>query len=445
MNRLIVNIVAVGYYDDFARFFFSLKEELKSRNVNVKFYYLSLFMSGWLFFLFRLKQSIFFSMKTKINSIKNRRKYLKLLKSDDSYYAGISLNDVIRYHYLLDNSKKKELKIQAMSYIDVVKKFLIAKKPSVLFLSGDSRLCVQVFDVIGDKMNIPRLYFEQGPFRTTIIDDKGVNANSSFRNRINDVNDLSLQFKQKKVIDFLSRKKGLIYKRNPLYRGCDFLIQNLFSKTNLLPIDIVVKKSKKQIEKSKYSNLSQIVDDNKEIYLLILQVPFDANMVYHSPHYPNHYEIVKDVFCNLPNNSQLIVREHPLYKQYYEKELYDFMIDKKISIDVKDLNYSIDKADVVVVNNSTVGIEAIAKLKSVVVLGNSYYDSDKVCFKLKIKEDLRLLLSNAKSKKINANEAFDFLYDFTNNYLIEGHFRDNDLGETSKKITNKIFAIINEK
>ncbi len=446
MSKLAVNVLTVGYYDDFARFFLAIKKEIKDKNPEVNFVYFSIYLSGFLYFLFRFNKVSFFSFKVWLKTLIKFNYYKNKLLSDSKYYKGINIEKVIAYHALLNNKNIEKYKLQALSYIDTIESYLLKNKVDLLLLSGDSRLCIQVFDALGEQMNIPRLYFEQGPFKTTIIDGIGVNANSSFRNSVvNNQSDLSLHEKQKNVIDFLERDKGESYKRNPFYRGADYLFQKLFLWIKLLPIDIAIKKQKKQISVPKYSNLSKKIDDNKYIYLLILQVPFDANMVYHSPFYNNHYEIVKDVFNNIPVNSQLIVREHPLYKRLYEKELYNFMFENNISIDQKELNTSINNADVVVVNNSTVGIEAVAKLKSIVVLGDSYYDNERICLKLKTKEDLKIVLSDAQIKKRESHEVFNYLFDFVNNYLIKGHFRDQDLAMTSEIIVNKIYDKINEK
>jgi len=187
-----------------------------------------------------------------------------------------------------------------------------------------------------------------------------------------------------------------------------------------------------------YLSLStDVIVEEKKIFLLILQVPYDVNMVYHSPFYTNHFEIVKDVYSNLPLNTQLLVREHPLFKGKYEKELFEFMYQNKISLDSDDLYSSINKSDVIIVNNSTVGIEAISKLKTLVILGNSYYDNTNICLKLKEKDNLNNLLSSAIDFVIDKKNVLSFLDDFLNNYLIDGHFRDTKL-IASKNIAKEI-------
>jgi len=420
-----MKILSIGYYDDFARFFLEIKKEFKKKDKGISFKYLNLYFSGYLYFLVRLHAASFFSFRVWINKILNNAKYQKILKKQNKY-KNINLTQIIQYHLLLDENEESNLKLQAMSYIDIVEKELKKFNPDVLILSGDSRMSIEIFNIKAKELNIKTYYFEQGPFGTTIFDQQGVNANSSFRNRAIKCDLLEQEIKTN-IATFNNRAKNTKYKRNPIYRGSDYIFQFIFSKIGLLPVDIKMSKEVEAIS-DEYVNLSKnIYKQGEKIFLLILQVPYDVNMVYHSPFYSNHCEIVKDVFNNLPEGSQLLVREHPLYQGKYEKELFSFMSEHQISLDTNNLYRSIEKADVVIVNNSTVGIEAISKLKPVVVLGDSYYDNDKICLKLKTTNALDTLLNTAINFDINEKDILCFLDAFLNNFLINGHFRDEKL------------------
>lgn len=420
-----MKILSIGYYDDFARFFLSIKSELKKKDKKIEFKYLSLYFSGYLYFLVRLQNVSFFSLQVWLNKIVYKNKYMDIIVNSN-IYKGIVLDSVIKYHLLLNKKDEIDLKLQAISYIDIIENCLKDYCPDIVILSGDSRMSIEILDFKAKELGIKTYYFEQGPFDTTIFDEKGVNANSSLRDKdIN--NDISIEELKANISKFKERKRSIKYKRNPIYRGSDYIIQSLLSKICLLPIDIKMEKEIKIISEP-YINLPKnIYEEKKKIFLLILQVPYDVNMVYHSPFYNNHSEIVQDVYTNLPENSQLLVREHPLFKGKYEKELFEFMYKNNISLDTNDLYSSIDKADVVIVNNSTVGIEAISKFKPVVVLGNSYYDNEEICIKLKEKNDLKSLLNNAVNFEVCELDIILFLNSFLNNYLIDGHFRDNKL------------------
>lgn len=434
-----MKILAVGYYDDFARFFLSIKKELKKNNTSVKFKYLSLYLSGYLYFLGRFEKVSFFSLKVRINSIINRKKYYTIISEDD-IYKNIDLTKVIQYHALLNDIDENLLKLQAISYIDVIEKELMNYKPDILILSGDSRMSIEIFNFKAKELGVKTYYFEQGPFGTTIFDEKGVNANASIRTKSINNNQESLEKKETRVEKFFQREKSSKYFRNPIYRGSDYIFQFIFKDVGLLPVDIKMEKENR-LAKKDYDKVRDLVLKNKTTFLLILQVPYDVNMVYHSPFYNNHFDIVKDVYNELPYNSQLLVREHPLYKGKYEKELYEFMLSNHIALDKKDLYKSIDTANVVIVNNSTVGIEAISRFKPVVVLGNSYYDNDNICIKLKEKQALPNLLISAINFKVNKVSILNFLDNFLNHYLIDGHFKDNKLlapKTIAKRILNDI-------
>lgn len=427
-----MKILTIGYYDDFARFFLSIKRELKSIDKNIEFKYLSLYLSGYLYFLVRLHQVSFFSFGVWTKVLINKSKYKKLAK--DKTYKGIDLDKIILYHKKLNPKNEIKYKLQAIAYIDTIEELLQEFKPDILILSGDSRMSVEILNIKAKELNIKTYYFEQGPFGTTILDNKGVNANAGIRSLQVSQNAYILDDLEDKIKKFFKRERSTKYKRNPFYRGSDYIFESVANIFNLLPPDIKMEKRKTPNENI-YSRLEKKkIQNANNCFLLILQVPFDVNMVYHSPFYANHFEIVKDIYENLPENSELIVREHPLYKGRYEDSLYNFMSKNNIPLDTKELYSSIEEADVVIVNNSTVGIEAIAKLKSVVVLGNSYYDRDEICLKLKDKNDLKNLLQNALIHKVDKKEVLKFLNHFLYNYLIDGHFRDRDLKATRKII-----------
>jgi capsular polysaccharide export protein len=431
-----IKILSIGYYDDFARFFLGIKKELKQENNKIELKYLSLYFSGYLYFLVRLQNVSFFSFKVWINKILNKNKYQNIINKNVTY-RGIDLNEIIKYHKLLDNENELNLKLQAISYIDIIEKLFNNYKPDILILSSDSRLSIEIFDIKAKELGIKTYYFEQGPFGTTMFDNKGVNANASIRNKLFQIDDTTQEDKDEKIKKFFQRKRSIKYKRNPIYRGSDYILQFILSKIGLLPIDIKMQKEVKIITHEYINLLKNKYTEDKTIFLLVLQVPYDVNMVYHSPFYNNHFEILQDVYQNLPQNSQLLVREHPLYQGKYEKELYTFMYKNHISLDTNDLYKSIDKSDVIIVNNSTVGIEAISKLKTVVVLGNSYYDRKGICLKLSYKDELKYLLNSSLSFKSKEEKVISFLNYFYNYYLVNGHFRDENL-EASKNIAKEI-------
>jgi capsular polysaccharide export protein len=430
-----MKIICIGYYDDFARFFLALKKELhKNEETEIIFNYLSIYLSGYLYFLLRLQNVSFFSMRVWLHKIRNTKKYTLIAKQEKKH-KGVCLETVIKYHMIVDPSSEFQLKVYAIAYIEIISKYLTKQMPDTLILSGDTRMCTEIFDFFAKKLQIKTFYFEQGPFGTTIFDTKGVNGNASIRDiRLEDLKLEDDILSHQKVTSFLNRKKQKKHRRNPIYRAADYGFDFVFNKLKLSPLDTKIIKQPKNDSKG-YEGL-KVNNLKPNTFLLVLQVPQDANMTHHSPFFENHFSIVKDVFNALPPSFELVVREHPLYKNRYEKALYIFIKNKSISLDNGSLDNSIENARVVVVNNSTVGIEAIAKYKPVVVLGNSYYDNDFICLKLKEKENLKILLQMSLGFQVDKLIVQLFLNYFFYEFLIPGHYRDRFL--QTRRIVNKL-------
>ncbi len=441
-------ILAIGYYDDYARFFLYIEKELKLAKTNLSFCYINIYLSGFLYTLFnKFRITTLISYKAGFNVWLYKKKYLKCIEKID--YKGVDLNEITKFDTKLNNyddNKINSLKLQACAYIDIVIDIFESYKPDLLLLSDDSRLVIEIMNHFAKFYEVKVLYFEQGPFGTTIFDNKGVNANASIRDVKLDASELNFSEKSVKIINFLERTKSKNYRRIPFYRGMDYIAQFILSKTSFFPIDLkngkikVVNKDLYSLVLDKKINLKILDENDKLNILLVLQVPFDVNLVYHSPLFENHYEIVKNVHEAMPSNCNLIIREHPLYKSRYEKELYEMIKNEpNVYIDVESkLNEMILKSSMVVVNNSTVGIESIAKFKNTIVLGNSYYDKEEICFKLKRKEDLKLTILEAFSSQLNKNIIIDYLHKLCFDFLIVGHYRDSDLKNLSKNIVSKI-------
>ncbi len=441
-------ILAIGYYDDYARFFLYIEKELKLVKTNLVFFYINIYLSGFLYTLFnKFRITTLISYKAWFSVLLNKKKYLDCIKNVD--YKGVNLNEITKFDTKLNNydhNKINSLKLQACAYIDIVIDIFESYKPDLLLLSDDSRLVIEIMNHFAKFYEVNVLYFEQGPFRTTIFDNKGVNANASIRDVKLEVSELNFNEKLEKINNFFERPKSKNYIRIPFYRGMDYIAQLILSKISFFPIDLkngkikVVNKDLYSLVLDKKNNL-KILDENEKLnILLVLQVPFDVNLVYHSPLFKNHYEIVKNVHEAMPSNCNLIIREHPLYRSRYEQELYYIIKNEpNIFIDVESkLDEMILKSSIVIVNNSTVGIESIAKFKNTVVLGNSYYDKEEICFKLKNKEDLKLTILEAFSSQLNKNNIIDYLYKLCFDFLIEGHYKDSDLKNLSNDIVIKI-------
>ena len=153
-----------------------------------------------------------------------------------------------------------------------------------------------------------------------------------------------------------------------------------------------------------------------------------------------YLDIIKDISKNLPDDIKFIVREHPLYIGKYEKAVYDFIREHNIIIDNEStLDDALKNAELIIVNNSTGGIEAIKKYKSVIVLGDAFYDNEEVCLKLKSRDELSDLLKMGLNRKVDKNKIDNYIKMLYDTVMIEGSISDETL-TSSKKIANILIS-----
>lgn len=431
-----MTVICIGYFDKFSRFFLDIKKHLQNKSSNtVNFKIYSIHLSGFLYNCFRLKFSSWITVKAWLKVLQKKQFYKNAIDSSETY-KGIPYHTHIGFHISLNrNISETALQLQALAYIDIFDEQFRKERPNYLLVLGDSRLCVEIAVAVARKNNIPIRYIEQGPFKTTFFDDKGVNANLSIRNR---KHLKSMDMPSETTIDhWCARSKP--YNRSPFYRGMDFIFARLFEKTVIYPPDLkftdIIAKRVKQVKQRQ-----KTTEWKKDSVLLILQVPLDVNMIYHSPHYKTHSAIIKSVYLNLPKDVNLIVREHPLYINKYDASVYDFIKQNNIIIDNNmPLHQAIEMAKVVVVNNSTVGIEAIFSYKTVVVLGNAFYDNASICLKLDNKEGLSELLESALKNVPNKVKIDTFKNALSQRVLLCGAITDETL-QSSKTIANQLLA-----
>jgi capsular polysaccharide export protein len=347
--------------------------------------------------------------------------FLKKAKPNYNY----DFEKTLIYHKAILGNKhtNKLIKIIKM-YLSYYSYLLDSKKIDFIICSGDSRLFVETLIYCAKLRNIPVFYFEQGPFRTTMFDLNGVNANSSIRNQTVK-STLKGDFEQ--LIEFINAKKNkekikftLLYK---LQKFFDYIFQFTFiGKFLFIELFLEVKrKNKKNIIRTypKYS---------KTNILLILQVPTDIQLFKHSPLISNFIQMIQLTKKFLPLEYKLIVKEHPLYKGNYSTDLYDYIIENDILLlDDMSLKSALSLVDTVIVNNSISGLESILSLKKTIVLGNTYYDKNGVVLKVNSIKEYKNILSNLQNYSVNKEEMKKFCINLFNNYLFDGHFLDKDL------------------
>tara|TARA_B100000989_G_scaffold278780_1_gene240862 strand:+ start:3720 stop:4973 length:1254 start_codon:yes stop_codon:yes gene_type:complete len=408
-------IIFVGFYDDFARFYQGVSRELDS-----DCYFVFQNISGYLYSLVRnfRKTYLFFRLKNL---------FFQDTKSSRFPISDEDLIYILEYCQVDSRYRKFIVKQLYWYWYKKISRLGI----NTILIAGDSRPISRIFKLIGQKLNCKLFFFEQGPFNTTILDPKGVNANCSFRDLDKDSYVYSGKY---------SLEKKVNYKRNLIYRFLDYLY-DFFFLSAFIPIF-----SENNIQKAYRAFFTrQIIkkfkfikyDYKKKFILLILQVPDDANMVLHSPHFSSSFEMVKSIHKALPNNFQLLIREHPLYKFGYEPDVYSFIQSHtNVFLDSNSpLKDQINKASLVIVNNSTVGFETLFSKKRLMILGDSYYDKYRFSIKLKSLKNIDKEIKDALSIEIDKSEANSYIaWNFSKNF-IKGHFRNSDISLLCKRIS----------
>lgn len=435
-----MKILCIGYYDKFSRFFDYLRKDFQKKETVSEFKIFNMYLSGTLYEWLRFRKSNWISFDAWMLSRKRLKTYKQSLK-ESNHYKDFDLEQIISMNINTKHHNPKDLFYQTMGYIDILENQL--ENIDLLLMIGDSRLPFEIAKQLAKKKSIPIYYFEQGPFSSTFIDTKGVNANASIRYYT--PNGTFDEAKQQKISPFLNRTKNKKYNRSPIYRSLDYLLELIFSRTFIFPPDLRIDNplliNRTKIVKFKKFNQNSLVNNN--IFLLVCQVPYDVNMTHHSPFYKNHYDILKDVHQNLPENSILVIREHPIYKGKYEEKFYKYIVNNSnIYIDTnKKLDPILNISNAVIVNNSTVGLEAISKFKSVLVLADAYYDESGICLKLRNTSELRSLLQELLTFCPDKNKIIDFLDYFITEQVVEGYVTDRNstvFSSISNRISNHL-------
>lgn len=422
-----MNIVGIGFYDDFARFFNALKKEACKRKAT--FYYVTIFSSGFLYGLAKLSVFTWLTPSVWCKYIVNKKKYLQSARAN--FYKNIDLAKVAKYHVTSDPIHENYYRMVSCAYIDFAYSYLIRKKADVLIVSGDSRMQCVAFIEVAKKLDIKIYYFEQGAFDTTFVDTVGVNANSIVRQIAYFPVDKYVDHKDVLTLT-INKNKNKKFKRLRFFRGIDKIINifliYFFSRSE------ITERFPKPNQSVQKNTLAKKPED-KPLVLFAAQVPHDVNMITHSPVFVNHYNIIKFLNENVPDIYQIVVREHPLYKGRYEKEFYNYIYEQeRIILDnTTPLHSIINSASLVAVNNSTVGIESLALGKRVFVTGAAYYDTFCGVWSVNNPDDVYKLkegdyVLSESEHEISLKELSILFTDF----LYAGHFRDEDLNFTAE-------------
>lgn len=435
-----MKFVTVTFFYDFARYFNKIEDVLLEKDNDASFYNISIYPCAHNYWKKKKKHSVLPWRLRKVDGHYSYDSHRELIE-DLIFFNAHSFQ-------LYGKNRHKQLVLQCIDYLNKLDKIFYENDFDCLISSGESRLIPKVAIYLAKKYNVKIIYFEQGPFGTTMFDPKGVNANISFKPAFSELTDIE----REKVFTFIDnykketkhkiwskRNQGFMHKFSRLLTLINMYQPKIIE--NLLPVDLslgqnfligyikpkLFRPGKKIIKGNTNGKVMPVLKIEKPYIALYLQVPVDAQLIEHSPHYRCFYKMLCDVLEAKPQGVNLLVREHPQYIGKYDKRIYE-LIENHPSIFMENnvsLNKLIENSKCSIVNNSAVGIESLLLGRNVVCLGQSYYSNKGITFDYD-GGNLEEVINKAIKSDFNRGRVESFMYEFIFKYLSLGHFQDTN-------------------
>ncbi|MEQ9590694.1 MAG: hypothetical protein RJS97_22310 [Parvibaculaceae bacterium] len=423
-----MRLSTVGFYYDFTRLFAALhgSQTRSGRKICVTNY--AAYTSAFFFESPKHMRRVFLPVAARLN-----RSEVSTPSPTNTEWIGEYLEaSGVSRHHAVDI---------AMKYLRYFMTEFERTKPDAVVVSGDTRLQARAASEACRLLGIRHVYFEQGPFRTTTLDAQGVNCTASFAKNFSNTRDFEGSSRTFLEVTSKTRER---FQENRVARILDYALEPIFlalgwsevreEKSFWWQASKVLKKPFRTLLPSQPPPLCQ--PSTQEAILVIGQVPSDANFLLHS-RYPSHLELMQEVE-QLSGQYPITFREHPLFAGSYGKAFYDFIDShKRISLSHEsNLETEIQNVDLVVVVNSTVGMEVVLQHKKpVLCLGDASYSHLNGVYS---RDQIRTFL-NAKAE-VTATQHDQNCAWFLSSFL-EGHFRDKDLSGLVSNIGENLDAL----
>lgn len=425
-----MNIAVMSFYESNSRYYHFLENEINSKNTNSNMTQLCLYPSA-----------AKYCKKHNLNYI-----YIPKEVRKRKGNCNIDINKFIDYHINIMPEYKEEIKTVATQYYAFFEEYFKENNIDLLICIGEDRLFSSIPAYIFKKFNKAVLFFEPGPFGTMIFDSKGVNCNMEIAT-IDKSWLFETEVDEKKLCEFFENTPKIKFYDGDIsayLRKISDIILSVPPKLIKRKLPIELQTGEGFFESIIYLRNRLIKTKKNTIYhdygkyiFLPLQVPTDVQMIKHSPIYSNFYEMIKDVYNSIPEDYKLVLREHPMNTGRYNKKIYEFINENEnVFLDNStNIDKLIKESEIVVVNNSTVGVEALKFGKTVLTLGKTYYPQ--VVYTLNKKQDLKDMICIAINNKIPRDKINKYLYVLYTEYLIKDHYK-NKVYNNLDLLANKI-------
>jgi capsular polysaccharide export protein len=419
----MTKIVTLVYYHSMARFFCGIEDAWKQFEPDAEFLHLAVFPSAWAYLRVHRRKTVSLSW----------RSYLSGTAAPN--VSGNELEAMIRFHASdpnIDPSQVGRLQRQARKMLHVCASLVKQFNPDIAIISGDTRLPAESLIRALKGQQTVSWYFEQGPYRTTVLDRQGVNANCSFRRELARLEASGPPFQPRTNSGRWTNK---------LYTLLDRLTFAQASVTRLMPPDLMPY-SLRKCPQARYARLSSKVlqqPDTRKVVLVAMQVPEDANNIYHNPLGLDDVGLLRLVLDNVESGWTVVVREHPLYRRKYSPSFYALIeASDNVILSQASLQQDLDRSRTTVTVNSLTGLDAFARGHRVIVLGESFYDHLPGIETLQSGSSLRALLIREHQPSVDQPASL-LLGPLIDKYFFKGHFTDVDLSFT-RTIASRIAA-----
>src|SRR5690606_14514512 len=163
-------------------------------------------------------------------------------------------------------------------------------------------------------------------------------------------------------------------------------------------------------------------------YIFIpFQVESDTQILLYSPWIRNMrhlFEVIRAI-AETPalQKYHFIFKEHPTSYERYP-DLHEQVSERVYFANGNSTQQLIERADVVITVNSTVGIEALLYHKKVITLGQAFFDIAGICSRADGEQKLRDVLVGADNWLVDAGLIDKFIGYLRYEYLVEGGWRE---------------------
>lgn len=300
----------------------------------------------------------------------------------------------------------------AACLIEGFSKLLAFLKPQGVFIWNGlflpTRVCAEVA-----KMSGAKVYFSEEAYfpQTMIIDEEGVNAASCLcGEKWNEI----------------AQKELSEAELNELNRFLDIFHSRGLSR---------VERGKKLNRAEVYSQIG--IPSDKKIVFYPAQVEVDTNTILFSPNYRGNKDVIKEITGVISRYSQyhLVVKVHP--REEGEADEYRKILgDSGTVVGGMNIHSLIEASDIIMVTNTTVGLEALTYYKPVIVLGKAIYSGKGFTFDVSGRDELDAVFRKVVEKPFLSQKMKDslqkFLLHLINEYLY--YIEDNDFTRKRNKV-----------